>query len=75
MDFLTNTTLESEKIPEEWYQFSRRRIMCSNHRGIKLISHLMKPWEKAVEAIKKRDVDQQAEVWLHAKKERYSVDV
>ncbi|KAK3563592.1 hypothetical protein QTP86_031830 [Hemibagrus guttatus] len=50
--------LESERMPEEW----RRSVLvpifknkgdvqsCSNYRGIKLMSHTMKLWERVVEA-------------------------
>ncbi|KAK3531040.1 hypothetical protein QTP70_007883 [Hemibagrus guttatus] len=56
--------LESEKMPEEW----RRSVLvpifknkgdvqsCSNYRGIKLMSHTMKLWERVVEAGFKRKV-------------------
>ncbi|KAK3541600.1 hypothetical protein QTP86_033087, partial [Hemibagrus guttatus] len=55
---LFNRVLESERMPEEW----RRSVLvpifknkgdvqsCSNHRGIKLMSHTMKLWERVVEA-------------------------
>ncbi|KAK3506251.1 hypothetical protein QTP70_033602, partial [Hemibagrus guttatus] len=55
---LFNRILESEKMPEEW----RRSVLvpifknkgdvqsCSNYRGIKLMSHAMKVWERVVEA-------------------------
>ncbi|KAK3555020.1 hypothetical protein QTP86_005711 [Hemibagrus guttatus] len=55
---LFNKVLESEKMPEEW----RRSVLvpifknkgdvqsCSNYRGIKLMSHTMKLWERVVEA-------------------------
>ncbi|KAK3515161.1 hypothetical protein QTP70_008184 [Hemibagrus guttatus] len=61
VEFLTslfNRVLESERIPEEW----RRSVLvpifknkgdvqsCSNYRGIKLMSHTMKLWERVVEA-------------------------
>ncbi|KAK3569500.1 hypothetical protein QTP86_031667 [Hemibagrus guttatus] len=61
VEFLTslfNRVLESEKMPEEW----RRSVLvlifknkgdvqsCSNYRGIKLMSHPMKLWERVVEA-------------------------
>ncbi|KAK3565386.1 hypothetical protein QTP86_007665 [Hemibagrus guttatus] len=61
VEFLTslfNRVLESERMPEEW----RRSVLvpifknkgdvqsCSNYRGIKLISHTMKLWERVVEA-------------------------
>ncbi|KAK3569451.1 hypothetical protein QTP86_030088 [Hemibagrus guttatus] len=55
---LFNRVLESERMPEEW----RRSLLvpifknkgdvqsCSNYRGIKLMSHTMKVWERVVEA-------------------------
>ncbi|KAK3559553.1 hypothetical protein QTP86_013720 [Hemibagrus guttatus] len=61
VEFLTslfNRVLEIEKMPEEW----RRSVLvpifknkgdvqsCSNYRGIKLMSHTMKLWERVVEA-------------------------
>ncbi|KAK3516912.1 hypothetical protein QTP70_028203, partial [Hemibagrus guttatus] len=60
VEFLTslfNRVLESEGMPEEW----RRSVLvpifknkgdvqnCSNYRGIKLMSHTMKLWERVVE--------------------------
>ncbi|KAK3573261.1 hypothetical protein QTP86_019239, partial [Hemibagrus guttatus] len=61
VEFLTNLfnrVLESERMPEEW----RRSVLvpiiknkgdvqsCSNYKGIKLMSHTMKLWERVVEA-------------------------
>ncbi|KAK3540824.1 hypothetical protein QTP86_002367 [Hemibagrus guttatus] len=61
VEFLTslfNRVLESERMPEEW----RRSVLvpifknkgdvqsCSNYKGIKLMSHTMKLWERVVEA-------------------------
>ncbi|RXN38888.1 Retrovirus-related Pol poly LINE-1 [Labeo rohita] len=61
VEFLTslfNKILDSETIPEEW----RRSVLvpifknkgdvqsCGNYRGIKLMSHTMKLWERVVEA-------------------------
>ncbi|KAK3548323.1 hypothetical protein QTP70_010196 [Hemibagrus guttatus] len=55
---LFNRVLESERMPEEW----RRSVLvpifknkgdvqsCNNYRGIKLMSHTMKVWERVVEA-------------------------
>ncbi|KAK3558854.1 hypothetical protein QTP86_030445, partial [Hemibagrus guttatus] len=55
---LFNRVLESERMPEEW----RRSVLvpifknkgdvqsCSNYRGIKLMSHTMKVWERVVES-------------------------
>ncbi|KAK3530027.1 hypothetical protein QTP86_009918 [Hemibagrus guttatus] len=61
VEFLTslfNRVLESERMPEEW----RRSVLvpifknegdvqsCSNYRGIKLMNHTMKLWERVVES-------------------------
>ncbi|KAK3529792.1 hypothetical protein QTP86_003360 [Hemibagrus guttatus] len=61
VEFLANLfkrVLESERMPEEW----RRSVLvpifknkgdvqsCSNYRGIKLMSHTMKLWERVLEA-------------------------
>ncbi|KAK3512387.1 hypothetical protein QTP70_007966 [Hemibagrus guttatus] len=68
VEFLTslfNRVLESERMPEEW----RRHVIvpifknkgdvqsCSNYRGIKLMSHTMKLWERVVEARLRKVVD------------------
>ncbi|KAK3570575.1 hypothetical protein QTP86_022521 [Hemibagrus guttatus] len=62
---LFNRVLESERMPEEW----RRSVLvpifknkgdvqsCSNYRGIKLMSHTMKVWERVVEARLRKVVD------------------
>ncbi|KAK3515275.1 hypothetical protein QTP70_013499 [Hemibagrus guttatus] len=55
---LFNRVLESERMPEEWRRSMLVPIFknkgdvqnCSNYRGIKLMSHTMKLWEKVVEA-------------------------
>ncbi|KAK3534858.1 hypothetical protein QTP86_028556 [Hemibagrus guttatus] len=67
VEFLTslfNRVLESERMPEEW----RRSVLvpifknkgdvqsCSNYRGIKLMSHTMKLWERVVEAMLRKVV-------------------
>ena len=54
---LYNRTMESERMPEEWRDsvlipiFKNKGDVqrCSNYRGIKLISHTMKLWERIVE--------------------------
>ena len=66
-NFLTrlfNKILEDERMPDEW----RRSVLvpifkskgdvesCSNYRGIKLISHTIKLWERVVEARLRREV-------------------
>ncbi|KAK3531248.1 hypothetical protein QTP70_015219, partial [Hemibagrus guttatus] len=68
VEFLTslfNRVLKSERMPEEW----RRSVLvpifknkgdvqsCSNYRGIKLMSHTMKLWERVVEAWLRKVVD------------------
>ncbi|KAK3573584.1 hypothetical protein QTP86_028800 [Hemibagrus guttatus] len=60
VEFLTslfNRVLESERMPEEWRSvlvpiFKNKGDVqsCSNYRGIKLMSHTMKLWERVVEA-------------------------
>ncbi|KAK3570316.1 hypothetical protein QTP86_017172 [Hemibagrus guttatus] len=61
VEFLTslfNRVLESERMPEEWRKsvlvpiFKNKGdvLSCSNYRGIKLMSHTMKLWERVVEA-------------------------
>ncbi|KAK3538041.1 hypothetical protein QTP70_027394 [Hemibagrus guttatus] len=52
-----NRVLESERMPEEWRSvlvpiFKNKGDVqsCSNYRGIKLMSHTMKLWERVVEA-------------------------
>ncbi|KAK3511475.1 hypothetical protein QTP70_008958 [Hemibagrus guttatus] len=55
---LFNRVLESERMPEEWRSSVLLPIFknkgdvqsCSNYRGIKLMSHTMKVWERVVEA-------------------------
>ncbi|KAK3555648.1 hypothetical protein QTP86_025616 [Hemibagrus guttatus] len=55
---LFNRVLESERMPEEWRRSALVPIFknkgdvrsCSNYRGIKLMSHTMKLWERVVEA-------------------------
>ncbi|KAK3547228.1 hypothetical protein QTP86_017837 [Hemibagrus guttatus] len=55
---LFNRVLESEKMPEEWrrsllvpiFKYKGDVQSCSNYRGIKLMSHTMKLWERVVEA-------------------------
>ena len=61
---LFNSILEGEKMPEEWRKsvlvpiFKNKGDVqcCSNYRGIKLISHSMKIWERVVEARLRREV-------------------
>ncbi|KAK3571995.1 hypothetical protein QTP86_021348 [Hemibagrus guttatus] len=54
---LFNRVLESERMPEEWRSvlvpiFKNKGDVqsCNNYRGIKLMSHTMKLWERVVEA-------------------------
>jgi hypothetical protein len=68
VEFLTvlfNRILDGEKMPEEW----RRSILvpisknngdvqsCGNYRGIKLMSHTMKLWERVVESRLRAEVN------------------
>ena len=61
IDFLTrlfNRLLMVERMPEEWrksvlipiYKNKGDAQCCGNYRGIKLMSHTMKVWERIIEA-------------------------
>ena len=65
--FLTtvfNRIMESEKMPDEWRRITLVPIFknkgdsqnCSNYRGIKLMSHTMKIWERIIEARIRKEV-------------------
>ena len=67
LEFLTklyNRTMESERIPEEWRDSVLITIFKnkgdvqgnSNYRGIHLISHTMKLWERIVERRRRSDL-------------------
>ena len=66
VDFLTrlcNKIVEDERMPDEWRSvlvpiFKNKGDVqsCSNYRGIKLISHIMKLWERVVEARLRHEV-------------------
>ncbi|KAE8654551.1 Detected protein of unknown function [Hibiscus syriacus] len=53
-----NIILKTVKMPEEWresavipiYKNKRDHQSCGNYRGIKLLSHTMKLWERVIEA-------------------------
>ena len=55
---LFNRLLIGERMPEEWrisvlisiYKNKRDAQCCGNYRGIKLMSHTMKVWERIIEA-------------------------
>ena len=61
---LYNRTMESERMPEEWRDsvlipiFKNKGDVqsCSNYRGIKLIGHTMKLWERIIERRQRRDL-------------------
>ena len=54
---LFNKILQSNKMPDEWRKstliplYKNKGVIqdCSNYRGIKLISHTIKLWEKVIE--------------------------
>ena len=67
LKFLTklyNRTMESERMSEEWRDsvlipiFKNKGDVqsCSNYRGIKLIGHTMKLWERIIESRLRRDL-------------------
>ena len=52
-----NRILETDKMPDEWREsvlvpiYKKGDVQsCTNYRGIKLMSHTMKMWERVVEA-------------------------
>ena len=61
---LMNKLLKGEKIPDEWrksvlipiYKGKGDSKECGNYRGIKLMSHTMKLWERIVEARLSKEV-------------------
>ena len=58
VDFLTrlfNRILEIDKLPDEWMKsvlvpiYKKGDVQgCTNYRGIKLMNHIMKIWERAL---------------------------
>ena len=67
VEFLVNffsRLLRGEKMPDEWrrsvlvplYKDKRDIKECGNYRGIKLMSHTMKLWEKVIETRIKKEV-------------------
>ena len=69
VEFLVNflsRLLRAEKMPDEWrrsvlvplYQYKGKGDIkkCGNYRGIKLMSHTMKLWERVIEARTRKEV-------------------
>ena len=84
LEFLTklyNRTMESEGMPEEWRDSALVPMFknmgdvqrCSNYRGIKLISHTMKLWERVVERRLRSELtfSEQHYGLFHAREKRY----
>ncbi|KAK3516035.1 hypothetical protein QTP70_002420 [Hemibagrus guttatus] len=85
VEFLTslfNRVLESERMPEEWRKsvlvpiFKNKGDVqsCSNYRGIKLMSHTMKLWERVMEA-RLRKVVEICEQQYGFREEEFKVEV
>lgn len=58
---LLHTIMENERMPEEWRSdsvpiFQNYVQICSNCKGLTLMSHTMKPWERLVEPWLNREV-------------------
>ena len=58
-----NRLLQGEKMPDEWRRsafiplYKGKDIKeCGNYRGIKLMSHIMKLWERIIEARMRKEV-------------------
>ena len=80
---LFNLIFRSNKMPEEW----RRSILvpifknkgdvqsCTNYRGIKLMSHTMKLWERVIEHRLRRVTSvTQKLIWVHTWKVNHGGD-
>ncbi|XP_076892962.1 uncharacterized protein LOC143544855 [Bidens hawaiensis] len=60
---LFNTILKTEKMPDQWrssvvvpiYKNKGDAQCCSNYRGIKLLSHTMKLWERVIDVRLRRE--------------------
>ncbi|GJW02906.1 retrovirus-related pol polyprotein LINE-1 [Tanacetum coccineum] len=65
LTILFNKTLSRAKMPEEWrlsevipiYKNKGDAQTCSNYRGIKLLSHTMKLWERVIERRVRRETE------------------
>ena len=73
---MINTILETERMPEDWRESTLVQIYkgkgdiqdCGNYRGIKLMSHTMKIWERIMEGKTETDSgDLGRAVWIHAR--------
>ena len=71
---LFNGILETEKIPDKWrwstvvpiYKNKGDIQDCENYRGIKLISHTMKIWERVIDRRLRSEVSiSPRTIWLH----------
>ena len=72
-----NVILRTHKMPEEWRlstliplcKNKDDTLVCGNYRGIKLLSHTMKLWERVNrEENQTRDGDKRKPIWFHARK-------
>ena len=70
---LFNLIFRSNRMPEEWRSilvpiFKNKGDVqsCTNYRGIKLMSHTMKLWEKVIEHRLRRVKCDPKPVWVHA---------
>ena len=60
-----NVILETERMPEDWKESTLVPIYrgkgdiqdCGNYRGIKLMSHIMKIWERKMDARLRQNVN------------------
>ncbi|GKE78011.1 retrovirus-related pol polyprotein LINE-1, partial [Tanacetum coccineum] len=65
LTILFNKTLSRAKMPEEWrlsevipiYKNKGDAQTCSNYKGIKLLSHTMKLWERVIERRMRRETE------------------
>ncbi|GKE36885.1 hypothetical protein Tco_1460290 [Tanacetum coccineum] len=75
---LYNKIFLGAKMLDEWrlsevipiYKNKGDAQTCSNYRGIKLLSHTMKLWERVIEKVKKGEIVESTE-WLNNRLERW----
>ena len=76
-----NLIFRSNKMPEEWRSILvpifKNKIdvqSCTNYRGIKLMSHTMKLWERVIEHRLRRVTSDPKPIWVHAWKVNHGGD-
>ena len=75
-----NKIIETEKMPDEWRKSTLVPIFknkgdiqeCENYRGIKLVSHTLKIWERVIESMLREMMKHLSRtIWFHAREEHH----